>query len=546
MTGLDYCNSALRVPFRSLTEFHPMPKEMTMRYHQIISTVMSAAQQKILACACGILLVAGGLSAIEEPLVNSGFEDGLTGWETSGTVQLETSGPIHGKQSLRLGPGAASIRQRCTMDNSGHLFFRAMLKGASAQAGRVDLRFLDRQGKEVMAIHSSELAPDKNWPGFTACVYQRPHPLTASLEVTISTDANDGPVLVDEVIVTNYSTASHAPQCDLNQYMQPFWKGRTVYNETVLLVADQGGLATGRLLFTPTKIISVRNSALDKTYEINRDFTVSQRTLTATANSSITQMKTSDFPTGDFPWYKAAEKQVVVTYEHDDAWTGPTPTFAGASLPSTMKKLQAHAPLHVVAYGDSITFGLDVSRIRNVPPYMPTWSELFVHRLKTVFKHQNISLFNIAESGKNTEWAVRMQERMMAGLDADLVILSFGMNEFWGVSPADFKSRIATIMAKVRATRPDAEFLLVSAMCYDPEYTSNPDYLSRQAAYPGVLNELCGSGVEMVDLTAISAALYAAKKPKDCVSDPMHPNDYLARWYAQGLVALLEAPETVR
>jgi hypothetical protein len=41
-------------------------------------------------------------------------------------------------------------------------------------------------------------------------------------------------------------------------------------------------------------------------------------------------------------------------------------------------------------------------------------------------------------------------------------------------------------------------------------------------------------------MTALSEALYAAKKPKDCLSDPLHPNDFLARWYAQCLVAALD------
>jgi hypothetical protein len=39
---------------------------------------------------------------------------------------------------------------------------------------------------------------------------------------------------------------------------------------------------------------------------------------------------------------------------------------------------------------------------------------------------------------------------------------------------------------------------------------------------------------------ALSKALYEAKKPADLITDPMHPNDFLARWYAQGLVALVD------
>jgi hypothetical protein len=60
---------------------------------------------------------------------------------------------------------------------------------------------------------------------------------------------------------------------------------------------------------------------------------------------------------------------------------------------------------------------------------------------------------------------------------------------------------------------------------------------------------MTGSGVQFVDLTAISEWVYAAKKPMDCLNDPLHPNDYFARWYAQSLVAALDpnsgrAPES--
>ncbi len=44
-------------------------------------------------------------------------------------------------------------------------------------------------------------------------------------------------------------------------------------------------------------------------------------------------------------------------------------------------------------------------------------------------------------------------------------------------------------------------------------------------------------------MNAISGTLLAAKKPKDLIANPLHPNDFLARWYAQGLAALLTLPQ---
>jgi hypothetical protein len=58
--------------------------------------------------------------------------------------------------------------------------------------------------------------------------------------------------------------------------------------------------------------------------------------------------------------------------------------------------------------------------------------------------------------------------------------------------------------------------------------------------YAKKLKAMTGPGVQFVDMTAISEWVYAAKKPDDCLNDPLHPNDYFARWYAQSVVAALD------
>ena len=95
-------------------------------------------------------------------------------------------------------------------------------------------------------------------------------------------------------------------------------------------------------------------------------------------------------------------------------------------------------------------------------------------------------------------------------------------------------------MKTVRNRNPEAEFLLVSAMRFDPEYTSKAQYWNAVGEYATKLKAMTGPGVQFVDMTAISESVYAAKKPKDCLNDPLHPNDYFARWYAQCLVAALD------
>jgi len=163
-----------------------------------------------------------------------------------------------------------------------------------------------------------------------------------------------------------------------------------------------------------------------------------------------------------------------------------------------------------------------------------------VHRLKTIFQDEHIQLSNSAQSGATSQWGKDYAERMVASLNPALVLIAFGQNDFWGASADTFADNIADIMKTVRHKNPDAEFLLVSTMRFDPAYTTNAAYWKVVGEYAAKLKTMTGPGVQLVDMTAISEWVYAAKKPRDCVNDPLHPNDYLARWYAQSVAAALD------
>ncbi|MGA9452486.1 MAG: SGNH/GDSL hydrolase family protein, partial [Verrucomicrobiia bacterium] len=296
----------------------------------------------------------------------------------------------------------------------------------------------------------------------------------------------------------------------------------------------------GQLMFRPTRIISVRDYGLVTNYVEGKDYKVHRRTLVCTASSRMTQVREEDLLKGEFKWNVIGGKQVMVTYEHDDAWNHPLPAFAGDGLPNTIKKLKARGPLTVVAYGDSITHGYGESRLSHIRPFLPPWPEFFVHRLGMIYRDKHILLYNSAQSGADSNWGKEYAGRMVASLNPDLVIVAFGQNDFWSIPAGSFADNITDIMKTVRNKNPSAEFLLVSTLRYDPAYTTNAQYWSVVGEYTKKLKAFTGPGVQFVDMTAISEWVYAAKKPKDCVNDPLHPNDYFARWYAQSLVAALD------
>jgi hypothetical protein len=58
--------------------------------------------------------------------------------------------------------------------------------------------------------------------------------------------------------------------------------------------------------------------------------------------------------------------------------------------------------------------------------------------------------------------------------------------------------------------------------------------------YSKVLKQMEAPGIVNLDMTGISGSIYSRKKAKDCLANPLHPNDYMARWYAQGMAALFQ------
>ncbi len=480
-------------------------------------------------------------------VVNGGFEDGLKSWQTTGDVHLETNSPLDGKVSVRIGPGTGSLTQSIETGGDNAFTLSATIPSQHTNGWVLSVRFLAKDGRELMRVDSlNDMERDKKDPR-KFDHYMQPHPLTKWVEIVISKDASGSSLLVDQVglDMPDENAAGLKPVWDLDQAMQPFWLGKTVYNETVLLFAQDDTPATARLLFQPTRIISVQGYGLIANYIPGRDYTVEGRTLICSASSSMPQVREADLLKGEFTWNVFGNKQVMVTYEHNDTWNHPDPSYVGNGLPHTMEKLKAHEPLTVVAYGDSITHGYGESRLSHILPYLPPWPELFAHRLETIYQDQHVQLYNSSQSGATSKWGKEFAGRMVASLNPDLVLIAFGQNDFWSISANSFATNIADILQTVRRKNPNAEFLLVSTLRYDPAYTTNALYWKRVGEYAKQLKAMTGPGVQFVDMTAISEWVYAAKKPKDCLNDPLHPNDYFARWYAQSLVAALD-PASVR
>lgn len=462
-------------------------------------------------------------------LVNGDFTNGLDGWKVQGKAKAE--------QGALVIEGVGAVRQRYEVPGLRIIYFGANLKSSNPKSD-IRVQCFDAKGRLLL---SQSAGADAKKP---AGIYLKTHAFTSYVILCIEKTSAAGTLTADGLVFQDddKNRVEHTPEVDLDAYMKPIWTGDTVLNESVLLLSEKGAEPAGKLLFKPSRIVTVRDTTLHKTYLEGKDFSVEGQTIIALKGSTIPTMSDAEIPKEQFPWADLAGRHVFVTYTHADKWSGPVPGYQGDSIPLTMQKLKGGKPLTVVAYGDSITLGINVSGYRNVPPYMPTWASLFTRQLGIRYRNDKVKLFNTGLGGMTTWWAVDNARDVVASLKPDLVLIAFGMNDFWSLTPAEFRKNIETTMATIRAKRPKVEFILIASMKFDPAYTNDPTYVGNLAGYATELRAMSGPGVAVFDMTALSDTLYQIKGQKGLATDPMHPDDFLARWYAQGLFALLDEP----
>jgi lysophospholipase L1-like esterase len=337
----------------------------------------------------------------------------------------------------------------------------------------------------------------------------------------------------------NYT--STAPAVNSNQYLQPFWNCDTIFNELVLLT---GVNSNANLMFKPAQILSVKNYNYNKTFVQGVDYALNNRTITQlspiVSQTYMAQMGGGLLNTQHSSWTN-------VTYIPDrSAWNmNPNFGYMGAQLPNTMAKLTAHQPLIIQALGMSLTAGLNVSGFAGDPnhftpttPYMHSYIDLFSQALQQRFG-ASITTNNSSCGGKTAAWADQYCSAMVNPNNPDLVIIDMGMNDIWGTSNAAFKASIQSCMAKIKSACPQVEFILLSNML--PDVTSPGAPSNGDVSMYGFLDQLKlleAPGVVCLDMTTVSDSIYQRKGGIHCTSNALHPNDYMARWYAQGLLSL--------
>jgi acyl-CoA thioesterase-1 len=180
---------------------------------------------------------------------------------------------------------------------------------------------------------------------------------------------------------------------------RPFWQGENVEGESVLFIKNPAtGEATASLLFPVRKVLAVRNSAGDVTYEEGRDYKwkTDSREIVLPAGSRIVSRTPHQLrrPAGSQKYklthrdgngeiffgarLEYADMQTCITYEHaPDLWNSPVPNFDAKALPRSVHKLLNKQPLSIVLLGDSISAGYNSSKLGEAAPFQPAYPELY-------------------------------------------------------------------------------------------------------------------------------------------------------------------------
>ncbi|GAB3923788.1 hypothetical protein GCM10028827_10860 [Mucilaginibacter myungsuensis] len=335
---------------------------------------------------------------------------------------------------------------------------------------------------------------------------------------------------------------------DLDTYNKPFWNTDVVVDESVQVIRD-GSQTTSKLLLPAKTIVSVRAADYSKVFVQGKDWEQADGKLVIPAASTVPFLTPADLifdkpkpgnsfgakTAGKYVLYNSGSyfmsKQILVTYipAAGTKWQGPVPKLASGGLPNTIALLKKSKAIKVAFLGNSIEVGLNASNLEKLPPFMPNWPELLIHNLRKNYG-KNVSFVNRSVSGMMAKWGMDSVSRITSQ-QPNLVVIGFGMNDgTQRVAPDVYRTQIKGIIDAVKATNPNAEFILVAPMLANPD--SGFDGLQR--SYKVELDKLAGKGTIVADMTAVHAELLKHKTYQDMTGNNInHPNDYLSRWYAQ-------------
>ena len=347
---------------------------------------------------------------------------------------------------------------------------------------------------------------------------------------------------------------SHLCKLNIPEMVEPYNTAKVIRDESIMPLYKKG--ESGDLVITLMddikEVISLTTATKDRTFEEGKDYLVKDGKRVIPAGSEIYVMPWEEYnPTEGTPFectlggcliFGGAndfhKKQYSVTY------IPSSNIFEGNYFPTRSEALEksrnilTKRQMKLAFFGDSITFGCNSSGLfEGAEPYLPIYPQLVAKALRE--KGCKIDYYNPSIGGESSVWGRRTAHFYFDEFKPDLTVIAFGMNDGTGKLPVnDFIANTESIINDIREKNPDAEFILVA--------TTLPNPISRftgfQPDYEAPLKALAErKNCAFLDMTELHRALLTRKDYHHMTGNNInHPTDFLARLYAQGILALLD------
>lgn len=357
---------------------------------------------------------------------------------------------------------------------------------------------------------------------------------------------------------------------ELDRMLHPFWMGNVIYNETVMLVRH-GEEISGKLLYKPTKILSVRDYGWQNEFKENVDYTVSGNRIIRGENSSIPYLDEENLKGDNLPdGYNLVPSisdvltdvvkmgatiytegtliyghQISVSYVYDakNEDTGYFAAFNEGEFRLTREKIAGGGDVRIAVLGDSIAEGCSSSSKFNREPYLPNFVDMTVGYLNNLRSANHtggtVEAGNFSKGGMTSEWgAADGQVERVTNYKPDLFIIHFGVNDNGSdMSAGTFADNIESIVLRVREACPDCEFMIIK--CFTPEQMTYNDELFEKY-WKGIDSLKSIGNVYPLDIYAESLKMLETKKYMDVTGNGInHLNDYTSRFYTMNILSKL-------
>lgn len=293
------------------------------------------------------------------------------------------------------------------------------------------------------------------------------------------------------------------------------------------------GSVTVRSTYEPGKANTI-------VFEADRDYVVDYAagTIARTADSRIPDFSTNmlygrkEFDHGAFPGFGNRAFFVYADYEVNDAVPLCESRDQSALLSKTAAKLRKGGPFKIIAFGDSITVGIDASGPEVL--FHAQWARYLSER----FPQAQITVENGAANGGSTVSEMpRLREKVL-DRSPDLVIIGFGMNDHNvdGPTPERFTDNLKSMVAQIRENT-GAEVILYSTFPPNPDWKFGSHRMALYADATRLAAE--ESKCAYADVNSVFMKALARKDASSLLANNInHPSDFGHWLYFQALKAV--------